>query len=224
MTKIIAHRGASGYQPENTLPAFTRAVEMGADGIELDIHSTADGLLAVFHNGIVGGVPIGHLTFDGLQDRVDLPQDEVVPELETVLARVGGSLTVYIEVKTLDPGCDARLLEAIAASPRPDACQVHSFDHRIIKRLLAASPGLVGGALSSSYPLDPIGPVRACGATVLWQARDQVDADLVTAVKAAGLQLITFTVDRPGEVKQMADLGVDAICTNTPDVARKALA
>lgn len=224
MTLIIAHRGASVYQPENTMPAFTRAVELGADGIELDVHSTADGRFAVFHDGDVGGASPGNLTFAHLQDRVDLPQEEAIPELEQVLARVGGSVTIYIEVKTLDPRWDDRLLEIIATSPRPDACQIHSFDHRIVQRLVQASPGLVGGALSASYPIDPIRPVTDCGASVLWQSVHQLDADLVAAAHGAGLQLITYTVDRPAEVVRVAELGVDGICTNAPDVARKALA
>lgn len=222
MVRVIAHRGASGDELENTLAAFTRAVALGADGIELDVHGSADGQLLVHHDPDVGGVAIAAHPASALR-ATPLRNGERIPTLGEALGAIGARTDVYIEVKALPRTHDKALFAAIDAAPSPARCHVHSFDHRLVQRLTMGRPGLSAGVLSTSYPVDPVPPVRAAGADTLWQHRDMIDAPLVTQAHDAGLTVIAWTVDRPADALALAGIGVDGICTNVPDRIRAAL-
>ncbi|MEP7326445.1 MAG: glycerophosphodiester phosphodiesterase, partial [Gemmatimonadota bacterium] len=127
---IIAHRGASGREFENSRAAFARAVELGADGVELDVHSSSDGIILVHHDAELEGLgPIGHLSYMAMQE-FRLPNGETVPTLPEVL-EILGDLDVYVEVKSLSPAFDPSLLSVLDQGPAPARYAVHSFDHRI---------------------------------------------------------------------------------------------
>ena len=218
---VLAHRGASAYAYQNSLSAFRLAREMGADGVELDIHATTDGALVVHHDPLLEGAGIiAELSLAEVR-RVPLPNGEQVPVLADVLA-VLGSLQVWIEVKTLPAKFDRALLDAIAAHSAPDRCATHAFDHRIIARLGAQAPKLRRGVLSASRPIDPVAQIRAAGASVLWQESSLTDADLVDSVHRAGMEIIVWTANEPGELARLTTLGVDGLCGNYPDRARVA--
>ncbi len=217
---MIAHRGASGYEVENSLVAFRRAAQLGADGIELDVHASADGSLFVHHDETI---PPHHLISEltGTEiRRLTLPNGEPIPTLDEALA-VAGRLQVFVEVKGLDPRYDARLLHAIDLGPNPGGYAVHSFDHRIIRRLGALRPALPRGVLSSSYLVQPLAPLEDTGAGTLWQERGFVDRALVLAVHAIERRVFVWTVDQPEEMRRLMSLGVDGLCTNLPDVGRR---
>jgi glycerophosphoryl diester phosphodiesterase len=220
--QIIAHRGASAAEPENSLAAFRRAVAMGADGIELDVHLTADGALLVLHDDVIGGRPVAGISLrDARVGR--LPNGECIPTLPEALQAIGPDTDVYVEVKALSPAGDAALLDTLAAAPAPGRCHVHSFDHRIVRRLREREPRLVTGVLSTSYPVDPLTPLVNAGAAELWQHDSMVDRDLVQAVHGAGARLLVWTVDDAARLRWLRDQGVDGVCTNRPDAAREAL-
>ena len=219
---IIAHRGASHVELENTLASFRKAVELGADGIELDVHGTADGVLLVHHDPDIGGRAIADHTADELRER-PLKNGEPVPTLAEALNAIGTNLDVYIEVKALAEHLDATLLATMDAGPAPAHYHVHGFDHRLIRRLTTERPALSAGVLSASYPLDPVAPARAAGARTLWQVQDLIDVPLVAQIHDAGMQVIAWTVDRPFDARRLAALGVDGLCTNEPDRIRETL-
>ena len=217
--RTLAHRGASRHAPENTLDAFRAAAALGADGVELDIHATADGRLVVHHDPVIPGLgPIAALRW-GTGTQVPRPGAGPVPLLEDALAALGG-LEVWVEVKALPPEADGHLLAVLAAAPNPDRCAVHGFDHRLVARLGRQRPGLRRGVLSASYPLDPIGPVQAAGARALWQEWHLIDADLVHRAHEAGIEIIAWTVNDRGVAEALAALGVDALCGNYPERLR----
>lgn len=218
---VLAHRGASGYAYQNSLGAFRLAREMGADGVELDIHATTDGALVVHHDPVLEGA--GVIAEHSLAEirRVPLPNGEPVPVLSEVLA-VLGPLQAWIEVKTLPPQFDLQLLRTIAAHPAPERCATHAFDHRIIARLRAQAPTLRCGVLSASRPVDPVAQIRAAGASVLWQEASLTDGDLVDAVHRAGMEVVVWTANEPAELSRLVALGVDGLCGNYPDRARTA--
>ncbi|MGB7211798.1 MAG: glycerophosphodiester phosphodiesterase [Gemmatimonadales bacterium] len=219
---VLAHRGASAYAYQNSIAAFRLAREMGADGIELDIHATTDGALVVHHDPALDGV--GIISDHSLAEvrRVALPNGEPVPTLGQAL-QAAGALHVWIEVKTLPAAHDGRLLEAIAAGPHPGRCAVHAFDHRVIARLGALAPALRRGVLSASRPIDPLAQVVAAGADVLWQESSMTDRELVTALHAAGKQVIVWSPNDPEELARLTALSVDGLCSNYPDRARVAV-
>ncbi len=220
---VIAHRGASGYEYENSRAAFRRAVMLDADGVELDVHATRDGALVVHHDAEVPGFgPIGLLSLSEAR-QVRLRNGETLPLLGEILDLVGDR-EVWIEVKTLPESHDGQLLAAIDQGPSPARYAVHSFDHRIVRRLGDARPGLRRGILLSAYLDDPVAAMRAVGATTLWQEWQQVDQDLVNRVHDAGFTLIAWTVNEIGDLERLARLGVDGLCGNYPDRIRVAIA
>lgn len=220
---VIAHRGASGYETENSLAAFRAAVAQGADGVELDVHATADGALIVHHDEAIGGRHIPHSPLREIRGH-RLTNGERVPTLEEALAAILPQLTAFVEVKSLAPRWDEGLFAAIDDSPAPGKVAIHGFDHRIVHRLGEKRPHLKLGVLSASYPVRPIRMLEDAGATTLWQAWRLVDEALVAAAHQGGVALYVWTVDRPEDIRRLAALGVDGICTNLPDVAREALA
>ncbi|HSB55386.1 MAG TPA: glycerophosphodiester phosphodiesterase [Gemmatimonadales bacterium] len=220
---VIAHRGASGYEYENSRAAFRRALMLDADGVELDVHATSDGAIIVHHDPEIPGVgPIGCLTRDQAR-QLRLRNGELLPLLSDILDLVGDK-DVWVEVKSLPEQHDHQLLSALDAGPAPERYAVHGFDHRIIRRLGERRPGLRRGILLTARLDDPISAMAGVGATTLWQEWTQVDQDLVTRVHAAGSTVIAWTVNEIGDLERMARLGVDGLCGNYPDRIRVAIA
>ncbi len=220
---VIAHRGASGYEYENSRAAFRRAVMLDADGVELDVHATEDGTLVVHHDPEIPGVgPIALLTRAAAR-QVRIPNGETLPLLSEILALVGDR-DVWVEVKTLPGIHDQMLMETIDRGPAPHRYAVHSFDHRIIRRLGESRPGLRRGILLSDRHDDPVAAMRAVGATTLWQDWRQVDRELVSRVHEAACTLVAWTVNEIGDLERLVRLGVDGLCGNYPDRIRVTLA
>jgi glycerophosphoryl diester phosphodiesterase len=220
---VIAHRGAAGYEVENSLAAFRLAAEQGADAVELDIHSTADGALVVHHGVKIADHRVAHATLAQLRAH-PLPNGEPVPTLEEALAVIVPRMIACVEIKLVSPQGEERLLEAIEATGASDRVALHSFDHRVIHRMGERRPFLRRGVLQTSYPMEPVRCLEDADATILWQERQHVDAALVAAMHGAGMRLYVWTVNDPDEIRHFAVLGVDGICTDFPDVARAAFA
>jgi glycerophosphoryl diester phosphodiesterase len=220
---IIAHRGASGYEYENSRAAFRRAVMLDADGVELDIHATRDGGIVVHHDPDIPGIgPISQLSLVEAR-QVLLRNGETVPILGEILQLVGDR-DVWVEVKALPQRFDSALLAALDQGPAPHRYAVHSFDHRIVHRLGQVRPSLRRGILLSAYLRDVVAVMRSVGACTLWQEWQQIDQELVTQVHEAGATVIAWTVNEIGDLDRMVRLGVDGLCGNYPDRIRVAIA
>lgn len=217
---LIGHRGAPRERPENTLPSFLRALELGADGIELDVHTTKDGVVVVHHDDIpratapsgrLTGKRIEALTFDELQG-FSVRGVALIPTLAEVLAAVRDRALVFVELK--GRGVEAATVEVIRKSPNPEQCAVHSFDHDAVRRARELAPELRGGILYDR-PLDDVAAVmRAALASDAWPRSDLIDAGTVAAVHGAGGRVIAWTVNRSDRATELASLGVDALCTD----------
>jgi len=220
---VIAHRGASGYELENSLAAL-RASEMhGADAVELDVHSSFDGEIFVHHDDrLANGLHISR-TMTAELAGVRLSNGESLPTLAQALSAVGRRLSVFVELKTLSPAADGRLLAILATGPNPTGYAIHSFDHRVVRRVGELNPQLVRGVLSAAYPIRPLAALADAGATDLWQEQSLIDQSLVTTAHAAAARVLAWTVDTPERMRQLIACGVDGICTNFPDVGRRAV-
>lgn len=219
---VIAHRGASGSHLENSLAAFRAAAPLGADGIELDVHATADGELIVHHDAGIAGLSIGQARAAEVA-RLRLPNGEPVPTVAQALDAIGPGLQVYLEVKVLDPRWDDRLLAALDGGPDPENYAVHSFAFHVVRRLGAKRPGLPLGILSEVTPKQPRQTLVDAGATTLWQERATLTRELIQTVHEAGARVFVWTVDDPEEMTRLIGWGVDGICTNYPERARRAV-
>lgn len=221
--RVIAHRGASGYEYENSRAAFRRAVILDADGIELDVHSTRDGGIVVHHDPEIPGVgPIAQLSLAEARN-ARIRNGEPLPLLTEILELVGPR-EVWVEVKSLPATYDQQLLDVLDGGPAPERYAVHSFDHRIVDRLGEARPSLRRGILLSAYLKDPVSVMRAVGATTLWQEWQLIDQDLVNQIHDSGGELIAWTVNELGDLDRMVRVGVDGLCGNYPDRIRVAIA
>lgn len=218
--EIIAHRGTPREHPENSLPGFRRALGYGANGIELDVHLTSDGVVVVHHDSALhaalkssaGPSPtleIRDLTYDAVRAH-PLTPGVPVPTLAEVLDLVGRRATVYIEVKA------PAAVEAVVrcASLTTVSCAIHGFDHRVALRTSAIAPGIPGGILLDSYLIDPAAALGNAGARDYWQRWDMIDADLVARIHSAGGRVIAWTVNDLAAARGLAALGVDAVCTD----------
>lgn len=202
--EIIAHRGASRERPENSLAAFRRAAELGADGCEFDVFLHADGVLRVHHDAIPAGAPV----------------PESVPTLDEALAvHRELDLMAYVELK--GPGTVAGSLAAMERLGVRGA--VHAFDHRQIAEAARRAPQVPRGVLEISYPVDHLHALQAVRGRDLWRNWPFIDAELTRAAKAAQCRIIAWTVNDPAQMEWLASLGVDALCTDDVALARRVL-
>ncbi len=213
---VLAHRGANRQAPENTLPAMARAVELGADGVELDVHRTADGHLVVRHDADTPAGALGDLTRAEIAEA--LPD---VPALAEVLDVCRGAL-VNVEVKDPDPRAVDVLVSLLAARAGVDDVLVSSFHLPTVDLVHEREPGLATGFLS--FGLDPF----AALATAVEHGHAAVHPDvwalgdpeaLVAQAHDRGLRVNVWTVNEPDQLLRLRGAGVDAVITDVPDLA-----
>ena len=186
------------------------------------MHATRDGVIVVHHDPVLPGLGwIRDLTEREVRS-VALPNGEPIPFLAEALM-AAPAVEIWIEVKWLAEVHDANLLATIDADPRPDRCAIHSFDHRLVRRISQTQPGRRFGALSTSYLLNPVDVLRATGATTLWQEWQLIDRALVEVIHEAGGQIIAWTVNDDDRARELAAMGVDGLCGNFPDRLRRVL-
>jgi glycerophosphoryl diester phosphodiesterase len=228
----LGHRGASREAPENTIAAFTRAAAVGADGVELDVHRTADGVLVVHHDPELEGFGlVVDASFAAL--RATLPD---VPTLSETLDACAGMRLVNIEMKCAfwdpDPDPDRIIARGVAAeiAARGSAATtvVSSFDLSMVDDLRTIDPTITTGWLIHGHDPEPSVAVAAEHGHA-WLHPDwgnlaaRLEATVATA-RAAGVRLDTWTLDDPDEIRRFAAAGVEALITNDPAAALAALA
>jgi glycerophosphoryl diester phosphodiesterase len=227
--ELIGHRGAPRERPENTLASFLRALDLGADAVELDVHATRDGVVVVHHDFVpraassvtaLKGRPIAELTAAELA--TFHVSDEPIPTLDAVLDAIGARATVYVEIK--GRGIEQAVMATIGGVPGAGRVAVHSFDHRAVARARAIQPEIAAGILLASYLVDAKGALRAAGARDYWQEASMIDEDLVQAVHAAKGRVIAWTVNEPDTARRLAAMGVDGICTDVLQIIGPAIA
>lgn len=227
----IGHRGAAGTHPENTMVSFRRAVELGCDGVEFDIHRTADGHLIVIHDAALGRTANGQglvmaKTLAELQ-ALDAGSwkgaqfaGERIPTLLELVRGTPPTFKLFLELKAGSihyPGIEEELLQLIESEGIRERIQISSFDHKALKRLRELDATLPLGMLYSENLVDPIGMARAIGANALHPTWEWVSPDLVEAAHKEGLQVNTWTVNMPQAIMLMAHCGVDGIMSDFPD-------
>ena len=227
----IGHRGAAAYAPENTLASFRRAVELGADGVEFDLHRTRDGRFVVIHDDAVDRTTDGHgkvdaLAFEELR-RLDAGSwkgrefaGERIPTFDEVIDELPPRVLLFAELKAGSgraPGIEddlARFLRERRALPR---VRVSSFDHRALLRLRGLLPELETGALFTGLPVDLVSLARNCGAQALHPSFHHLSAGVVGEAHAVGLAVNAWTVNEPDDIARVRAMGVDGMFSDYPD-------
>ena len=246
MTVVVAHRGASARAPENTMEAFRLGVEAGADAIELDVHLSQDGQLAVIHDDTVerttdGTGSIDGFTMAGLR-RFDAGArftDSAggtpfagkglrIPTLPEVLDWLPDGIGLVVEIKAR--GAVPAVIEALRGRPvrEQGRASVISFDEAAINEAHDLDPELPTGYLL--VPSQPLEPALRWAVEKGHQAVHPWDGDLgidpapaLAQAMAYGLKLGCYVVNDPQRMKHLAVFGLWGFVTDVPDVARATL-
>jgi glycerophosphoryl diester phosphodiesterase len=194
-----------------------RALELGANAIELDVHATRDGVVVVHHDPVINaeGVPqrtsraIAELTATELR-QFPLTSGVAIPSLGEVLEAVGSGPMIYVEVKgqNIEPLVVRCIRESRAN------CAVHSFDHRVVMAAKRFFPAIRTGVLEVARHVDPGASLLLTGAQDLWQDVNFIDEALVQQIHEKGGRVIAWTSNDPMQWKTLKSIGVDGICTD----------
>lgn len=233
---ICGHRGAAGHAPENTLAAFRKGRELGADLLELDVQLTRDGQVVVIHDYTLDRTTNGRgeVQEHTLAELKALDAGswygpsfagEQIPTLEEVVAWAKGKAKLSIEIKCR-PSTIGDLPERVVNICRSHAIveetMVISFDHIAIRRVKEREPNLAGGIIFYARLVDPIAAARAAMADVLNMASQFISPDLCELAHANDLAVQCLMND-PREARLLVEMGVDVIDTDYPDRVRAAL-
>jgi glycerophosphoryl diester phosphodiesterase len=237
----IAHRGAAGHAPENTLAAYRLAVKMGAKFIETDLQATRDTWIVAMHDPTVNRTTNGrgHISkmtlaevralaagvwFVGAPGRAFA--GERVPTLEEILAFAReADVSFYLELKTSESWTMERSLAgALSASGELARATVISFDPAVLLSLRRIEPMAMTGLLVERAGLDSIQQAVSVGARQLLLRINKSNPELVMAARRADLKLVAWTVNDPGEMRALINGGVDGIISDFPDRLAKVLA
>ena len=239
----IAHQGASGLYPSNTIAAFDGALAAGADIIEIDVTHTLDGVIVVSHDLSVDTCTDGHgfipeMTLAEVK-RLDAGvrfgsqfAGQRIPTFEETLDWVAGKpIRLCIEVKGDTIGRYLRAgrstVEILRQRRLLHAVTLTSFSPQCIQAMKALEPRLSWGYdpdESRSYtPWEVCEEALACSANFLLYDHRRLSADLVAEAHQHGIALWAWTADDPQDLKRLISIGVDAIMTNRPDVLHKML-
>lgn len=236
MTKVFAHRGASGYAPENTLEAFVIAMEQGADGIELDVQLTKDGEVVVIHDetidrvsdhsGFVKDYTLAELKQFDFKNHMEAYTNAKIPTLKEVLELVRpGKMEVNIELKTSViwySGIEEKVLEIVKETGMEERVIYSSFNHYSIQKILELNPSAQTAYLFMDVMLDVEKYAKETGVSALHPPFFQLKmADFMKKYMDSGLKMRIWTVNDEADMKYFMENNVEAIITNYPDRAVK---
>lgn len=227
---IVAHRGASADEPENTLASVREAIEQGADMIEIDLHLTADGELLATHDA--------ELAIDGRKWPVEASEADVIrravagrertdrtslPTIAEVLATIPGAIPVNIELKRAKAEIDSMVAATVESLADRSRVIVSSFDRDLLASLRRARPTSQIAPIGSRRPHDLLRAATRLGATAVHCHRRVAFGDFVSAAETEGWPVLVYTINDPAQARQLFDRGVAGIFTDRPGAIREEL-
>lgn len=218
-TTCIGHRGASGYEPENTLASFERAIQMGCTWVELDVHCV-DNELIVIHDSKLDRTTNGEGKIYGRTlaeiQTYDAGNGERIPTLREVLDLINQRVGINVELKGRDTAepVDRLLSEYCQAGWNKNSFQVSSFNH---DELSKCSGDWDRGVLFAKEKSDYFEITSSLNAYSINLEKSLVSNSVVDQAHAEGLKVFVYTANDPAEIKALVDMKVDGIITNFPD-------
>jgi len=219
------HRGAAALEPENTLRGIQRAIEIGVDQIEIDVHLTKDGKLVVIHDETVDRTTNGHgrvreLSFEEIRG-LDAGKGEVVPTLREVIDLVDGRVILQVELKGV--GVEAETVAVVEEMGVVDGVVFSSFRHPALKTVKDLNPRIETGVLFLCRPMAPCRLALDVDAEAIHPHVSFVDRDMVLEAHRLGLKVRAWNSDDLEEMKRLIGTGIDALGSNRPDLLVKAI-
>ena len=237
-TLVWAHRGASAYAPENTLPAFALAVEMEADGVELDVHLSKDGRIVVHHNfdiwdPAIGKAYIRDLTYDEVAkynvnnqredfiEKYGFTKAPLLDEVFELLAPTG--LTVNVEIKSDEEELPRLCIELARKYGMQNKVYYSAFNHKNLMKLHETDNSVPTAPLYAQRILFPWVYAGLIGSAAIHPDWGQVFEipGIIEECHTRGIRVNPWTVDDEGVMLRCVEAGADALITDLPDVARK---
>lgn len=234
-TEVWAHRGASGYAPENTIEAFRMAAQLNADGVELDVQLTKDGELVVIHDERVDRVSdrVGYVKDYTLEELKKMNVGNPIPgfgtaripTLNEVLEELRPTgMKINIECKTgifFYPGLEEKMVKLVEDMKMTDRIWCSSFNHESVLKVKQLCPAMKTGFLIADVIVNVADYSKRCGVDALHPALYHMqDESLIRKCRANGLAVHVWTVNETEDMKKLCRAGVEAIITNFPDNAR----
>lgn len=237
---VFGHRGAKDYAPMNTLPSFELAIEQGVDGIELDVHRTKDGHLAIVHDFTVDA------TTDGSGRVTDMTLAELkaldagsyfdasykgvqIPTLEEVFEAVGKRVIINVEIKSDSPdtdGVEQLVADTIRRHNMRDWVIISSFDPLTLQRFRAISPDVpIAFIYMPNQKVDTVKMMADMGLKheVRHPHHSLVDAAYLAWAKREGYRVNAWLINDAERAAELKAMGVDAMTTDRPDVVVQAV-
>lgn len=219
----FGHRGAAGHEPENTLLSVEKAISLGADWIEVDVHRVGDELL-VFHDETLerttnGTGRISERSLDYLRS-LDAGKGQRIPFLREVFDLVDRRAGINIELKGLDTaGPTVALIDRYVERHAwtHDRFLVSSFDYAQLETTTALQPKVKIGVLAVSRPLKAIQFAHGIEAFSFNSRASLLNRQIVQQARDRALQVYAFTVNEMGEIRRLRDLGVNGVFTDFPE-------
>jgi glycerophosphoryl diester phosphodiesterase len=230
---VIAHRGASGHAPENTMAAFLRSLAMGAKAIELDVHQTLDHELVVAHDDDLKrcGADKRRLRNVHWEDVAKLDvgswfgksfKDERLPRLEDVYDILPKNVELHVEIKrgsSVYPGIEERVVDLIHKRGANARTLVSSFDHAALYSVRSIDEKIrLGYLLGLTTLRTAFAEMKDIAAESLNLSARQTTARVVKAAHERDYKVLVYTVNKPQERDRLAALGVDGIFSNYPEL------
>jgi glycerophosphoryl diester phosphodiesterase len=215
---LLGHRGCRGKFIENTFEAFDHALASGCDGFEFDVRRSADCIPVVWHDARVRGRAISRHSFASLQERCArgqrLPPRAAIPlcDLEALLARYAQLAWMDIELKVR--GVEEQVAELLRRYPPARGFVVSSFQRRVLLELHRIDPGVPLGLIFDRMPSARVW--RALPIQWVMPKAHLVTAARVRQFHEQGLNVLTWTVNRPNAMRRMAEAGVDGMIGDDP--------
>ena len=206
---ILGHRGADQL-PENTVPSFQKALDLGADGFELDVRQTADDKLVVVHGSVVGTLAVQASAYEQIRK---LPDGFEIPLLEEVLKKFGRQAFLDIELKT--PGFEKAAMDLIRDHCDPAKVLVSGFDPEALSKVYDLFPEIELGFLYNRTQDEE--SRHNCPVDVVKPQFRLASRELIAEVHDEGLRVIPWTVNDESEMKRLINLGVDGIISDFPE-------
>lgn len=227
---VVAHKGASGLAPENTMAAFELALSTGADSIELDVQLSRDRVPVVIHDSDLGRTVRGEGLVSDLTAAELAVMDagswchprfagQGVPMLQEVLEWAKGRIPLHIELKktfSAAPDVVSTVVDLVQRFDVVTQVEVFSFDYQCIQLVKEAYPVLMTGVCFKEGALDYVGLAHEFGIQVLHPEWQCVNKNMVGKAHEMGLYVIAWTVDDPEQTRTLVSMGVDGITTNFP--------
>ncbi len=215
----IGHRGARAYEPENTLSSFRKAIELGANAVELDVRKTKDGKLVVIHNADVnkttnGEGAVNELTLEQIQKLVT-DKDEHIPTLDDVLDSVGKKVKVLVELKEV--GTEKQVLDMIQQKGLTDNVILVSFHEEVLKKIRELNQTITTGLIYVRHK-NPVQVALDLKATYLLSLYSFTHSANIKKAHENGLKVIVWTINKKEEVEEYKKKGVDGIASDRPDI------